>query len=175
MRRIDDSRALERDEDDPFVPSNRDGGSESRTIDWTAFSHAFVPTALRARAIAVDVSTDRKRYDIGEPVQIRIEFRNRLPFPIRLRTDSPNVWTWAVDDVPAASTLSRDVPDRPSTFSFARRERKRFTRQWPQRIRVSEDEWEAVGSGTYTISARIARTDADDRALRDRATIEIVD
>ncbi len=112
MRRIYDSRALERSEDDPFVPNAADE-SGSRTVDWAAFSHAFVPTAMRTRAISVTVSTDRDRYAPGDGVEIAVEFRNPLPVPIRLRTDSPNVWRWAVDGHDAASTIPRGVPERP--------------------------------------------------------------
>ncbi|MWV40949.1 hypothetical protein [Natrialba sp. INN-245] len=172
MRRIYDSRALERSEDDPFVPNAADE-SGSRTVDWAAFSHAFVPTAMRTRAISVTVSTDRDRYAPGDGVEIAVEFRNPLPVPIRLRTDSPNVWRWAVDGHDAASTIPRGVPERPSTFSFARGERKRFNRRWPQRLQIDDGEWETVGPGTYTIEAGVTRDDAADRGLTDRTTIEI--
>lgn len=173
MKRIYDSRALERDADDPFTPSASDDDASRRTINWDAFSHAFMPVALRTRAIDVTITTDREIYDPGQPVGIGIEFRNRLPFPVRLRTDSPNVWTWAVDGITAASTLSRDVPDRSGTVSFARGERKRFQREWPQRIRVAADEWEPVEPGSYILDTRISRTDADERGLVDRTEIEI--
>ncbi|RQG98103.1 hypothetical protein EA473_01400 [Natrarchaeobius chitinivorans] len=171
MRRIYESRALERSADEPFVPSTNGDERSPRTIDWDAFSHAFVPSALRNRAISVSVTTDRDVYALEEPVRLTVEFHNRLPFPIRLRTDSPNVWTWSVDGFAAASCVSRGVPDRPSTFSFARNERKRFRRTWSQRLRISETEWEGVGPGHYTVSAGVSREDA--RGLTDRTTIEI--
>ncbi|MEY7851410.1 hypothetical protein AB7C87_19675 [Natrarchaeobius sp. A-rgal3] len=172
MRRIYESRALERSADDPFVPNAGDE-RDPRTIDWEAFSHAFVPTAIRTRAISVAVSTDREVYAPGEPIRIAVEFHNPLPFPIRLRTDSPNVWRWAVDGHDAASRISRDVPERPSTFSFARGEYKRFHRTWPQRLRISDAEWETVDPGTYTIEAGVTRDDAADRGLTDRTTIDV--
>lgn len=175
MRRIYESRALERADEDPFIPES-DSGDErgSRTIDWTAFSHAFTPLALRHRGITVDVSTDKRRYEPSEGVEITVEFHNRLPFPIRIRTESPNRWYWAVDGRRNASQVPRAVPDRPAVFSFARGERKRFRREWPQRIRVADDEWVPVDPGTYTIAVGIARSDADDRGLVDRTEIEIV-
>ncbi|SER67668.1 hypothetical protein [Natrinema salaciae] len=168
MKRIDESRTLERD-DEPFAP----GGDGSRTIDWAAFSHAFTPTALRYRAIDVSVSTDARRYEPGEPVDITVEFRNRLPFPIRIRTESPNRWTWAVDGRREASTVPRTVPDRPAAFSFARGERKTFRRQWSQRIQIADDEWVPVGPGTYAIEVRVSRSDAAARGLTDRTDVEI--
>lgn len=173
MKRIYDSRALERTDDDPFAPEESPDEPGPRTIDWAALSHAVAPTALRDRAIDVGVATEKRRYDPGEPVEIVVEFRNRLPFPIRLRTESPNRWTWAVDGLREASRVPRTVPDRPAAFSFARRERKRFRRRWPQRIRVADDEWEPVDPGTYTIGVRIACDDAADRGLVDTTEIEI--
>lgn len=172
-KRVDDSDALERDAGDPFAPATSDDRNARRSIDWDAFSHAFMPVALRARAIDVSIATDRDVYERGEAVAIGIEFRNRLPFPVRLRTDSPELWTWRVDGATAASRLERDVPDRPDAFSFARGERKRFEREWPQRIRIAADEWEPVDPGRYTLEARLSRPDADDRGLVDRTEIEI--
>lgn len=147
---------------------------ESRTIDWAALSHAALPVGLRTRAIAVTVETDSAVYQRGEPVDIEVELRNRLPIPVRLRTDSPNVWTWAVDGDREASRVDEDVPDRASSIAFARGERKRFRRRWPQRIQVSETEWEAVDPGTSTIEVWISRADAAARGLADRTTIEVI-
>lgn len=176
MKRIYDSAALERTGDDPFVPERSGGGDHgSRTIDWAAVSHAFAPVALRHWGISVTVTTDKRRYAVGEPVVITVEFRNRLPFPIRIRTDSPERWHWAVDGDRNASQVPRAVPDRPAAFSFARNERKRFRRRWPQRVQITDDEWEPVGPGSFAIDARVTRDDADDRGLADRAEIEIVD
>ena len=172
-KRIDDSDALERGSDGPFTPAAGDDRTARRSIDWAAFSHAFVPVALRGRAVEVSIATDRDVYDHGDPVAIAIEFRNRSPVPVRLRTDSPERWTWRVDGATAASRLERDVPDRPDAFSFARGERKRFGREWPQRIRVAEDEWEPVDPGTYALEARVNRADAADRGLVATTEIEI--
>jgi hypothetical protein len=176
MKRIYDSDALERTDDDPFAPE-RSGRDErgSRTVDWAAFSHAFAPRALRHRAIAVSVSTDKRRYEAGEPVEITVEFHNRLPFPIRIRTDSPNRWQWAVDGLRNASQVPRAVPDRPAAFAFARSERKCFRRRWPQRVQVADGEWEPVDPGSYAIDVRVTRDDASDRGLAAHTEIEIVD
>ncbi|WP_339104553.1 hypothetical protein [Haloterrigena salinisoli] len=172
-KRADDSSALERDADDPFAPAANAGENGRRSIDWDAFSHAFAPVALRTRAIEVSIATDRDVYERGESVAVGIEFRNRLPFPVRLRTDSPERWTWTVDGATAASRLERSIPDRPDVFSFARSERKRFSREWPQRIRIAENEWKPVDPGRYTLAARVNREDAADRGLVAATEIEI--
>jgi len=173
MKRIYDSSALKRDTDDPFTPSASEDENSRRAIDWDAFSHAFMPVTIRNRAIEVTITTDREVYASGHPVVIGIEFHNRLPFPVRLRTDSPKRWTWAVDGVTEASQVPRELPDRAGALSFARNERKRFQREWPQRIRVGERDWESVGTGSYTLEARISRADADEHGLADRTEIEI--
>ncbi|QLG50719.1 hypothetical protein [Natrinema halophilum] len=176
MKRIYESGALERTDDDPFTPDRRSNDEKSgRAVNWAALSHALTPTAVRRRAIDVTVSTDKRRYDLGEPVELVVSFRNRFPFPIRLRTESPNRWTWAVDGHREASQVPRAVPDRPAAFSFDRGECKRFRRTWPQRIRITDDEWKPVAAGTYTIEASITREDAAKRGLGDATEIEIRD
>lgn len=174
MNRTDGSDALAGSDARPSESER--GGSDDRrgrTVDWTAFSHAFTPRSVRHRAIEVTVSTDRRRYAPGEPVAIAVEFRNRLPFPIRIRTDSPKRWRWAVDGLPEASRVPEPAPDRPAAFSFARGECKRFRRRWPQRIRIADREWVPVEPDTYTIEAGINRDGADACGLVDRAEIEI--
>ncbi|WP_222919815.1 hypothetical protein [Natrinema sp. SYSU A 869] len=176
MKRIYDSTALERADDDPFAPETTEGDDRSpRTIDWGAFSHAFTPIAVRHWAIDVTVSTDERRYEPDEPVEIVVEFRNRLPFPVRIRTDSPNRWRWTVNGLRDASRVAQTVPDRPVAFSFARRERKRFRRQWHQRIQISDDKWDPIEPGVHTIGVGINRADAAARGLVDSTEIEIRD
>ncbi|MFA9415066.1 hypothetical protein [Natrinema sp. HArc-T2] len=155
-------------------PRERAADERTRTIDWAALSYAVTPRALRHRAINVDVSTDKRRYEPGEPVDITVTFHNRLPIPIRIRTDSPNYWYWTVDGHREDSQVPRTVPDRPAAFSFARRERKRFRRQWHQRIQISDDEWRPVDPGRYTIAVGLTRSDAAARGLVDTAVLEIV-
>lgn len=161
-------------ESDDSVGQGRSGvASSPRTIDWAAASHALLPQFVRRRAITVSVSTDHDDYRPGEPVSIDVTLENRLPVPIRLRTDSPAVWFWSVDGFPEASRLPRATPDRPSTIAFARSECKRFRRRWSQRIRVAEREWESIDPGRYVLEAGIARADADACGLVDRTAIEI--
>lgn len=172
MRRIYESDALVAD-DDPHTPTGRDR-DRPRAIDWGAASHALMPTGLRDRALEVSVTTDRRVVRAGSPLTVRVKFRNRLPVPVRLVTDSPVRWRWAVDGVPAASELATaGPPDRRSTLDFARRERKTVTRTWRGAIRGRDGEWTPVDPGEHTIAAWVNVPDAADRGLRDETTIRI--
>lgn len=148
-------------------------GVSPRTVDWAALSDALLPTAVRARAIAVSVSTDRDVYRVGDPIAFEVSLENRLPLPIRLRTDSPEVWTWAVDGDLAASRIPRRIPDRPGVIDFARGERKRFRRRWSQRVRTGEREWTPVEPGTYAVDVAVNREDAAVLGLTDRTEVSI--
>lgn len=171
MRRIYDSDALVRD-DRPHTPTDRDGAGRAM-IDWTAASHALMPVALRDRAIAVQVETDRASYPPGQPVGIRITLRNRLPVPVTLRTSSTVGWRWAVDGHTDASRCEPEISDRRGTLEFARRERKRFVRRWRQSIQQSPTSWDPVPPGTYTIAAWVDVDDPANRGLRGETTVTI--
>jgi len=171
VRRIYDSNALHRDDDDPHAPRERDATTGYRSLNWRAASHALVPMGLRRRAISVDVDTPRETYAVGEPVDLQIRFRNRLPIPITLRTKSPVRWHWAVDGHADAELESPSEPDDPSLFEFDRSETKTFTRRWPQRLKTGERRWEPVDPGEYTLSASV--NDGGDANGRLRATTTV--
>lgn len=180
MRRIYESRALERDENDPHMPSGDDREEPepssrlgARMVNWTSASHAFMPTALRHRAIAVSVETDREVYAEDDPVILRVTMRNRLPFPVSLKTASPVLWSWAIDGVPEASRYDDGTPDEAGLFTFDRSERKVFTRRWHQRFREDEREWSRAGRGEFTVSAGVNVEDAAGKGLTDETTIRI--
>ena len=182
MRRIYESRALHRDDDDPFSPKERrDAGRSTsflsqagwRTVDWESFSHTFMPVWLRNRAISVEIETAAKRYERDDPVEFHVTMRNRLPFPVRLIADSRLRWEWALDGMPAASAYDeREPPADPTVFSFDRGETKRFRRTWNGAIRVSKREWRAPPAGEHVLSVQINVADADDRGLSDSTMIE---
>ena len=174
MRRIYDSDALSRDDDDPFRPSERDERSR-RAIDWEKASHALLPVRLRNLAIGVDLETNKSVYEPGEPIHWRATFANRFPFPIRLVTESPELWRWAVDDVPRASRLSEPVPDRKAAITFSRSERKVIERRWKPQIRVSKREWDPLEPGEHTLSVALNVEDAAERGLADETTVRIRD
>lgn len=173
MRRIYESRALERDDDDPFAPAETGEGRRWRTVNWARFSHAFVPTALRDRAIAVSLETDRDTYAVGDPVHLQVTFRNRLPFPISIRTRSPVRWSWSVDGVREADRTADPAPDEATLFEFDRSERKTFRRTWHQRIREAGGEWAAVPRGEYALAAWVNVDGADERGLRTETTVTV--
>lgn len=170
---IYDSEAVTRSDEDPFVPR----GSKkrrSRTINWDAFSHALMPMALRNRAIDVRVETDQPAYDPGEDVHFRVQFRNRIPFPVLLPTASPIMWHWAIDDRPKASDVPEpEPPGGKRLLRFRRSETKSFTRRWQQQFKVAEDQWDPAEPGEYTLSAWINVPDAEARTLFAETTIEI--
>lgn len=162
MRRIYESEALRRDDEDPFVP-NEGEGHRGGHVDWGNVSHALFPATLRPRAVTVSVETDREVYEPDEPVRFRVTFRNRLPVPVTLVTRSPRRWTWSLDGRPEASTVPSDSPTEPTRFEFVSGERKQFHRRWDQRVRESEREWRAADPGEHTLSARIDAVRGSDR------------
>lgn len=177
MRRIYESEALRRD-DGPFTPSETETDyriQAMRSINSTALSRRVVPHSLRHRAISVSVSTPRTEYEVSEVVPFTVTMRNPLPFPIAIRTASPLLWTWTVDGLPEASEIQlHDPPDERGEFVFDRGERKRITKRWRQRFRVSDSEWEPAEPGTYTIGAELNVDDAVEHGLADETSIRIV-
>lgn len=145
------------------MPKRDDGNRSRAMVDWEKASHALMPTGLRARAVSVSVQTSKAVYERDEPVQFAVEFENRLPFPVSLKTTTPEPWTWAINDVEQASKVLRERPERPSLFRFSRSERKTFSRNWPQRIRETRREWSQADSGEYTLTASVNAARGADR------------
>ncbi|MFW5895820.1 MAG: hypothetical protein ACOCUA_00355 [archaeon] len=171
MRRVYESEALRRDDDDPFSPVEDDETGQSH-VNWTNVSHALVPKFLRSRAIAVDVQTTKERYAPGEPVQFGVTFANRLPFPITIVTRTPKPWEWSIDGNADGSELQGDHPEERSAFRFSRSERKRFRREWSGRVRVDDHEWREAERGEHTLGVGIDAVDGAE-ALRAETTFRI--
>ncbi|WP_254767747.1 hypothetical protein [Salinilacihabitans rarus] len=176
MRRIYESRALHRDDDDPFSPNDGDDRPQAmRSLNATALSRLLVPDRLRRRAVSVAVSTPRAEYPVDTPVPFSVTMKNALPFPVAIRTTSPVGWTWHVDGVPEASHVPlRDPPDEPGEFVFDRGERKQFTRRWQGVFRVDDAEWERAAPGEYVIGAGLNVEDAREAGLYDETTVRLV-
>lgn len=179
MRRIYESRALHRD-DDPHTPaeaSDSKGGffrsDESRTINWSAASHALLPNFFRRRGVTVDVETNKSVYAADEPVGFRVRMHNRLPLPVSLRVPTPVRWEWAIDGYPEASRYEEPAPSESQLFRFDRGERKTFERHWSQRFRESEREWSPAGRGEHILSAYVAVDDPEERGLYAETTFRI--
>lgn len=177
MRRIYESRALSRDEDDPFKPGQAGDDyrpQSARSITASTWSDRLVPHMLRRRSVSVSIQTPRTVFAPGEAVPFSVQMRNALPIPITLRTDSLVLWRWQVDGfTEAAEVLPRAPPNEPGRFRFDRGERKRFDKQWSQRFRVSERRWRAAAPGEYTLRAEINVGDPDAAGLVDETTIRI--
>lgn len=171
MRRVYDSEALRRDDDDPFSPTEEDDRSHSH-VNWANLSHALLPQALRPRAIAVTVETDRESYAPGDPIQFGVTFYNRLPLPITVVTATPKRWEWSVDGNPEGSELPLEHPEERSPFRFDRSERKRFRRRWDQRVRVDEREWREAAPGEHTLAVEIDAVSGAEK-LRAETTFRI--
>ncbi|WP_313694383.1 hypothetical protein [Halorarum halobium] len=171
MRRIYDSEALRRDDDDPFVPNGDEGGSGGH-VHWGNVSHALLPRSLRTRSVAVTVETDGAIYAPDEPIRFRVGFRNRLPFPVTLVTASPKHWSWSIDGNPEASLVPDEVPEERARFQFDRAETKLFHRRWDQRVRESDREWRAAEPGEHTLAVGIDAVRGADR-LRAETTFRI--
>ncbi|AFZ72645.1 hypothetical protein [Natronobacterium gregoryi] len=148
------------------------GDSESAT---GSFLSALVPTVLARRAIAVSVTTDRDTYEPDEPVEITVEFENRLPVPVEVPTPRQRPWGWTIDDELEASDERRYTRARPSSFDFAGGERKRASFTWNGRFeRAREDRRESVlpDPDEYEVRAFVA-THEDAFEPSDSTTITI--
>lgn len=136
-----------------------------------------VPNALARRAVAVRVSTDRTAYEVGEPVTIHVEFKNRLPVPVRVPTPRQRRWGWEVDGMLEATEERRYVSETPGTFQFRAGERKRFSVEWNGHFRRSEDDGMDVSRpasrGDHRITAYLAIT-VDGSRPEDSTTVRIV-
>lgn len=173
MRRIYDSDALVRDTD-PHTPVEADRSRNRGAINWAAASHALTPVRVRDWAVSVAIETDRATYAPGESVHMRFTFHNRLPIPVRLVTESPIRWRWAVDDAIGASRVApRSPPARRTTFEFGRGERKVFRRTWDQSIRRTDREWRPVDPGTYTLAVWVGVENAKSRGVYDDTVVRI--
>ena len=141
-----DAFGLERDRDD------------SRFTVAT-FLSSLVPAALARRAVAVSISTDREVYARDDPVEITVDFENRLPIPVSIPTPRRRRWGWTIDGDLEASDERRYVRDRPSAFRFDAGERKQVRFTWHGRLeRTGGDRHESVvpDPGTYELRAFVA-------------------
>lgn len=177
MRRIYESEALRRDDEEQFTPSQRRSETTlqaMRSVNATALSRRLLPGWLRRRAVSVEVSTPREAFPLGATIPFRVTMINTMPFPVTFRTRSPILWTWEIDgETEAARIPIRDPPDEPGEFRFGRGERKRFEKRWEQLFRVSPSEWESVVPGEYTIGARLNVDNAVKKGLYDERTVRI--
>lgn len=149
-------------------PRHDEFGADDRDFDvFTRGLSGFVPSLVAGRAIAVRVETDRRVYERGEPVEISIELRNRLPLPVEVETTRRRVWGWRVDGVLEARDEAIYRSPTRNSLSLRPRDRRSIRRVWDGRIGREEDgrtRWRPASRGEHVIEAFLTtepeRTDA---------------
>lgn len=118
----------------------------------------LVPQRLGRRGLSVSVETDREEYAVGQPIDITIEARNRLPLPVELVTDGRRIWGWTVDGLLAASDERCYVPDAQNSLELRAGETMTIERTWNGRIKRtgSPTRWVDPEPGEHEIGAFVA-------------------
>jgi hypothetical protein len=152
----DDDRSF-----DPMAQSVDDGddrlGFDEVSSPLDAALGKVVPQALARRAVTASIETDHDTYLQGEAVDVTIEFHNRLPAPVSLRTPTRRLWTWTFDGHPEASREPRHLAAVPGELSFRSRERKRIHRRWNGLVRRADGrEWVEPERGTHELATYVA-------------------
>lgn len=178
MRRIYESSAVHRDDDDAFSPGEKDEKRRPqamRTVPSTFLSRLLIPHRIRYWSITVKISTPEDQYTVDEHVPFLVTMKNAMPFPITIPVRSPVPWFWSVDGHREASHVQlRNPPDERRGFRFDRGERKQFFRHWQGMFRISPSEWESATPGDYTLGVALNVENARGKGLYDETTVEIV-
>ncbi|ERH12179.1 MAG: hypothetical protein J07HB67_01193 [halophilic archaeon J07HB67] len=174
MRRIYESDALTRDDDDPFAPDERETTRPraARSLPVERLVRTLTTAGLRRRGIQIRLDAPDTA-PVGERVPFVVELHNPLPVPVSVETVSPLRWWWAVDGHREAAHDPEEPPREPHRLVFDRAERKRFTRGWNGQFRVSETEWEPAGRGEHTLSAGINVDDPAAGGLTAETTVRL--
>lgn len=180
MRRIYESEAIRRDDDDPFSPNEQRDRSGTplamRLFPSKTLGSTLIPGWLWNRAISIDIQTPQEEYPLGTDVPFVVTMKNGLPLPVTIPTRSSIVWTWEVDGVTEASHVElRNPPTENQGFTFERGERKAFRKRWTQTFRVAESKWERATAGEYTLGAGINVENAAEKGLYDETTIRLLE
>lgn len=179
MKRIYESEALRRSDDEPHAPRERDDDTKpqaARSINGAAWSRRLVPNGLRYRAISVGIETPQTEFAAGQTVPFRVTMKNSMPFPVTIETRSAVLWNWHVDDVEEASHVPLQTPpEETKGFQFDRGETKQFVRRWQPYFKVSESEWEPADPGEHTLGAALNVADADEKGLAAETTIRLLE
>ena len=150
-----------RSDDDRF-------GFDETTNYLTRALSRLVPGWLARRAVTVSVDTSKRVYRRGEPVDIVVEFENRLPVPVSVPTVERRLWEWRVDGVLEATDEPRYVDRSPASFEFRGGERKRVVHRWNGRFRRAEGldglpTSEPAAAGEHTIAVSLTTTEPGER------------
>lgn len=152
------------DQDETFI--------EARDLNLlTRGFGGFIPRSVAKRAVAVSVETDRERYQQGDQIQITVELKNRIPFPIELMTAGRRIWGWRVDGLLHASDEPLHESTEPQSFSMEAWETLAIDVGWDGRFKRAgtPTRWEKATPGEYEIEAFLA-TDPPKTATK---TIEL--
>lgn len=117
----------------------------------------LVPQWLARRGLSVTVETDREELPVGQPVELTIDVRNRLPFPVELVTEG-RIWGWSVDGLLEASDERYYTSDRTNTLLLRAGESITIERTWDGRFKRigSPTRWVEAEPGDHEIHAFVA-------------------
>ncbi|MEF8813515.1 MAG: hypothetical protein V5A55_06820 [Halovenus sp.] len=177
MRRIYESDALYRDDDEPGAPRERQREERPqafRSVPTGSLSRWLVPDRVRYWGLSLDIATPRTEFRVGEHVPFQVTMKNSLPFPVTIATRSPLLWTWHVDDHQEASKLpASGPPEEERGFRFERGERKQFRKRWDGMFKIADAEWERAAPGEYTIGAGLNVDGAAEKGLYSETTVTL--
>jgi len=134
----------------------------------------LVPAAVAERGIELSVATDAPSYAPGEPIEITVTIRNRLPAPVVIATADRRVWSWSVDGLDEGSDENRYIESVPNSIEFGPRERRQFVERWDGRIRRTGaiDRWQPLARTEHRITAWL-RTNATGRVVDDETEFTV--
>lgn len=177
MRRIYESRALRRDDTDPFAPRERGRKARpqaAKSIPSSWLSRKLVPTWLADRLVSVEIDLPVDEVPCGSSVPFSFVVRNTAPFPVTLSTRSLVFWEWEVDGYVEASQVPVTFDsDEPGRLTLDRGQRLRIDRRWDGMFKVSDSSWEWATPGEHTLRARLNVDDAAERGLEAETTVRL--
>lgn len=151
-----DRRERDRKRDTTFGPTGDPGSLLAKAVG------GVIPQAVAQRAVRVSLSVDAKRHRRGDPVELTVEFTNRLPVPVAVRTPRSRLWGWSVDGRLEASAEPRYEPEATNEFRFLANERKRATWRWNGRVTDTDGHSRWASPGEHVVRAFLAvDTDTD--------------
>ncbi|MEM4781804.1 MAG: BsuPI-related putative proteinase inhibitor [Halalkalicoccus sp.] len=152
-----------------MTPRRRAREDDQMTFDEPYFGFVsrlvgpLVPQPLARRGLSVSVETNREEYRVGEPVELTIAVKNRLPVPVELETEG-RIWGWTVDGLLEASDERLYASDARNTLRLRAGETLTFERTWDGRFKRegSPTRWVEAEPGEYEIGAFVAADGTSD-------------
>lgn len=147
--------ASRRDDVDP-------AGFDENRNHLAEFLAMVVPARLARWGVTIEVSTPRRRYELGSRVPFTVTIRNRLPVPVQLETPRLRLWGWAVDGEVEATDERVHTSDTRGELALDAREVRRIDRVWNGRLERTgvgpngRSEWVLPAPGTHELSVFLA-------------------